>query len=266
VTARPLAVVTGASSGIGAATARLLATQGWDLVLVARRLEQLQAVANEITGGGGGARVLVRALDAADGDAVLAFANALVAEVGVPALVVNSAGAGQWKYIEDTTPSEAAQMMGAPFQAAYNLCHAFMRPMLAAKRGIFVHVGSPASIMPWPGCVAYACSRFAMRGLHEALCQDLAGTGLHSVHVVLGEVTSSYFEANPDSHQHIPRIARIIPVMSPDQAAAVIVAAVARPRPLVIRPWVLAGFAYTHRLLPGLVSWLVERTGRRRAV
>ena len=70
----------------------------------------------------------------------------------------------------------------------------FFRSLLARGRGAFVHVGSPASLMPWPGATAYSASRWALRGLHEALCQDLAGTGVRSCHVLLGEVRTAMRE------------------------------------------------------------------------
>ena len=92
----PVAVVTGASSGIGAATARLLAANGWRVVLVARRAERLQELSGEIETCGGAA--MVEALDAADGAAVEAIAERVRSKWAPPSLVVNSAGAGVWRF------------------------------------------------------------------------------------------------------------------------------------------------------------------------
>jgi NAD(P)-dependent dehydrogenase (short-subunit alcohol dehydrogenase family) len=189
-----LAVITGASSGIGKATARLLAADGYTVVLVARNRQALDRVAQEI-----GSQAIVEACDASDGDAVLAMAERVRRDHGVPHVIVNSAGAGQWKRIEDTTPAEAVTMMGAPYFAAFNVTHAFMREMLAEGRGVIVHVGSPASICTWPSSTGYAASRWALRGLHESLCDDLRGTGVRSCHVLFGRVSSPYFEHNPDT-------------------------------------------------------------------
>src|SRR5688572_19850246 len=106
---RRLAVVTGASSGIGAAAAAALAADGWRVVLVARGREALDVTHQQITGAGGDA--VVEALDAADGDAVVAMARRVLDEHGVPEAIVNSAGAGEWRFIEDTPPALARQMM-----------------------------------------------------------------------------------------------------------------------------------------------------------
>jgi len=257
-----VAVVTGASSGIGAATARLLAARGWSVVLVARRADRLHALADELVTGG--ARVLVQPLDASDHEAVSAMRAEVDGTLGVPHAVVNSAGAGVWRWMEDTSAAELETMLDAPFRAAWHVTRAFLPDLIAAGRGVVVHVGSPASLAPWPGATGYTTSRWALRGLHEALRQDLAGTGVRSCHVVLGEVTSEYFVANPDTHEHIPRIARIIPVSTPARAAEVVVRAVERPRHQLLHPRVLIVLHLAERFAPGLVALLARRTGRRR--
>lgn len=258
---KPIAVVTGASSGIGAATARLLARVGWRVVLVARRAERLEELAATIAAAGGEARV--EALDAADGPAVMAMAERLRAEWELPALIVNSAGAGRWRFLEETPVEEIAEMMGAPYLAAANTCRAFMSDMLSAGSGLFIHVGSPASLVPWPGATAYTCSRWALRGLHEALCQDLRGTGLRSSLVYFGEVSSEYFQANPGSHEHIPKLAAPIPASSPERCAEVLLGVVQRPRRVVFSPFALRLMAWFAAIAPAPMRYLAARTGRR---
>ena len=257
----PISVITGASSGIGAATARLLATEGWQVVLVARRRPQLEVVQQSIAAAGGAA--IVEPLDAADGGQVQAMAERILADHGSPDLVVNSAGAGVWRFIEETPPEDALQMMGAPYLAAYNTTHAFMAAMLERGSGLVIHVGSPASRMPWPGATAYTASRWALRGLHESLCQDLRGTGVSSCHVVFGEVSSAYFDHNPESRQHIPSIGKLIPVISPERCARVILGVVHRPRRTVIHPFMLKVFYWMAAVSPGPTRWMIARTGRR---
>jgi len=258
---QPIAVVTGASSGIGAATAKLLAREGWRVVLVARRRERLEELVAEIGAAGGTARA--EALDGADGPAVMAMAERVRSEWGTPSLVVNSAGAGEWRFLEETPVEEIVEMMGAPYLAAANTCRGFMADMLAAKRGLFVHVGSPASVMPWPGATAYTASRWALRGLHEALCQDLRGTGVHSSLVYFGEVSSEYFEANPGSQEHIPKIGSWIPVSTPERCAEVVLETVRRPRRVVFYPFALRLMAWLAVITPAPTRWLIAHTGRK---
>lgn len=258
-----LAVVTGASSGIGAATAEVLAERGWRVVLVARSKAKLDDVARRIGQRGGTA--IVEALDASDGAAVLEMARRLRAAHGVPDLVVNSAGAGEWKFIEETTPPEAIAMLQAPFLSAFNATHAFMADMLERRSGVVIHVGSPAAFFPWPGATGYTASRWALRGLHEALCQDLRGTGVSSCHVMFGKVSSSYFDHNPTAGPRIPGIARIIPTLTPQQCASIIARVAERPARNLERPMMLRLIYLTGLVVPFLVRWLIGRTGTRHA-
>jgi uncharacterized protein len=258
---RRLAVVTGASSGIGAATAAALADDGWRVILVARGEAALQDVQARIAAAGGDA--VVEPANAADGDAMVELAGRVLTEHGVPEAIVNSAGAGRWHFIEDTSPAEVAMMMGAPFFAAFHTTHAFMAPMLERRRGVFVHVGSPASIIPWPGATAYTCSRWALRGLHEALRQDLRGTGLTTSHVLFGPVASGYWDSNPGTREAAPEVGlRLLRELSPAECARVICDVIRRPRAHVVHPPLLRAMQWS---FPPLTRWAVARTsGARR--
>jgi uncharacterized protein len=260
--AQKLAVVTGASSGIGAATAEALGALGWRVVLVARQADRLEAVADRVRMAGGQADV--EALDASDASAVAAMADRVRSRTGPPGVIVNSAGAGEWKWLEDTPPADMERMLDAPFRAAYHVTQTFMVDLLAAGSGVIIHVGSPASILPWPSTTAYTVSRWALRGLHESLRQDLVGTGVHSCHLIFGEVTSEYFTANPESRQHIPKVAKIIPLSTPAECAEVIVRTLHRPRPVVIHPFMMRLLHGVNHVAPGPTRWAARVSGRRR--
>jgi NADP-dependent 3-hydroxy acid dehydrogenase YdfG len=258
---RPIAVVTGASSGIGEATAKALAREGWRVVLVARREQRLEALAATIAESGGDARA--EALDAADGPAVMAMADRVRSDWGASSLVVNNAGAGVWRFLEETSVEQIVEMMGAPYLAAANTTRAFIEDMLARRKGHIIHVGSPASVMPWPGATAYTGSRWALRGLHEALWQDLRGTGVRSSMVYFGEVSSEYFEANPGSRRSMPKLGAPIPVSTPEQCAEVLLKVARRPKRVVYYPFTLRAMAWLAAITPGPTRWLAARTGRR---
>jgi short-subunit dehydrogenase len=238
-----------------------LAREGWRVVLVARRAERLEELATAIAGAGGEARA--EALDAADGPAVTAMAERVRAEWGAPSLVINSAGAGEWRFLEETSVEEIVEMMGAPYLAAANTCRAFIADMIAGGSGLLLHVGSPASVVPWPGATAYIGSRWALRGLHEALCQDLRGTGVRSSLVYFGEVSSEYFEVNPGSHEHMPKLAAPIPVSTPERCAEILLGVVRRPRRVVFYPFALRLMAWFAAIAPTPTRLLAARTGRR---
>lgn len=249
-----LAVVTGASAGIGRATARLFAERGFSVVLVARRKTELQQAAAEMQGRG-----IAEALDASDGAEVTEMARRVLRQHGTPDVIVNAAGAGAFNFIERTPPEEALDAFKAPFLAAYNLTHAFMPALLARGSGVLLHVGSPASLFAWPGATAYTATRWALRGLNEALNQDLKGTGIKSCHVVFARVKSSYFEHNP-GEDTLPALGRTIPEHSCEQAARVLYRVMLHPRREVFAPLTLRLYFWFSQLFPWLVRFLLYRT------
>ena len=255
-----IALVTGASSGIGAATARLLASAGYRVVLAARRESALRKVAAELAG-----NPVVEPLDASDGEAVEAMAERVRASVGIPDVIVNAAGAGAWKDMEETTPAEVQAMIGAPYLAAFHVTRAFLGGMLARGSGVIIHVGSPASAMAWPGATAYTAARWALRGLNEALVADLRGTGVRSCHVVFGRVSSAYFETNAGAEERMSGIARTIPRLSPEECARVILRTIRAPRREVFAPFMLRMYHAVNVLFPMSIRWTLAVTGRKRA-
>lgn len=253
-----LVLILGASSGVGAATARKMATDGYRVVLAARNRERLADLAAEI-----GQLADFMACDASSPEEIASLAKFVRDKHGVPDVIVNCAGLGQWKRIEHTSPEECRQMIGAPYLAAFNASHIFMSEMLARRSGVLIQVNSPACYMPWPNSVGYSASRFALRGLHEALCQDLVGSGVHSCHVVFGRIDSEYFENNPGVVEQMPGIGALIPTLSTSQCARVIAALAERPRRQVVYPTMLRIFYWTFLVMPWLTRWLLRITAPR---
>ncbi len=105
-------LITGASSGIGAATARAAAREGARVILLARTQAKLEQVAGEIRRDGG--RAAVFPVDLTDTQAVAAVAAQVTAELGTPDVIFNNAGTGRWLFAEETSPQDAVAMMAAP--------------------------------------------------------------------------------------------------------------------------------------------------------
>ena len=251
-------MVTGASGGIGEAIARRLASDGMRVVLLARRADRLAALAVE-TGG------VSYAVDLSDGDATAAVSAQILAEQGVPDVVINNAGAGRFLAIEETSNEEAADQIALPYLAAFHVTRGFIEPMLKRGSGTVLQINSPVSVVPWPGAVGYAASRFALRGFTEALRQDLWGTGINVASLTPARVHSDYFEANPGSVDRVPKVEALVGTMTPAQVADS-VAAVLRHRPNrdSYVPWRWALFAPFARMFPRAFAWLFRMTGRRR--
>lgn len=256
-------LVTGASGGIGAAIAKAMAKAGGRVLLLARREEELRRVADEIRQAGGDARAYP--VDLADSAAVTAVAQRIKAEAGVPDIIVNNAGAGKWRFVEETSPEEAVQMMAVPYFAAFFVTRAFLPEMLERNSGHIVNASSVGSRFVWPGATAYLAARWAVRGFTEALRADLYGTGIGVTLYESGVIQSSYWEHNPGSLERVPKMGRLIPPLTPEQAGEAIVNGVEHNKRLIVIPFMMRLTYWQHALAPWLVQWLMTVTGWRPA-
>lgn len=257
-----LVLITGASGGIGAAAAHEMARAGARVILIARTQSKLDAVADDIRKAGGEAHVYP--CDVSDSDAVSTTAERIKADLGVPDVVINNAGAGEWRAVEETDPRDAVAMMGTPYFAAFFTTRAFVSDMVRRGSGCIANVNSPMAYLVIPGATGYAACRCALRGFNDSLRSELRGTGVGVTHLVFGEVTSDYFDNNPGSHERIPSIAKIIPVLSPEKTARYIVRAIAADRDELVRPLMMKMILIFTRLMPRASAWLNAKTGWRR--
>jgi short-subunit dehydrogenase len=231
-----LVLITGASSGIGRATAERFAARGAHVLLLARREPRLREIVEDLAGRGASADYYP--VDLADAGAVATVAERIKAEHGVPDIVVNNAGAGRWLPAVETSPDEARQMIELPYLAAFYVTRAFLPEMLARGHGHIACVTSPASYIVWPNACAYIAARHALKGFTEALRAELRGRHIDVTLVTLGTVSSSYWDNNPGSRQHLPAPPTfLLPELSTEHAAMIIVDAIERRRRRVVRPW-----------------------------
>src|ERR1700722_4073856 len=189
---RPVALVTGASSGIGAALAREFARHGHDLVLSARSLAPMEALAEEVRALGAAATVIPADLARPDS------AAALVAELGscgieVEALV-NNAGLGAFGRFEHIEATRNAEMLQVNIVALTELTQALLPAMLARRAGKIVLVASTASFLPCPNFAVYAATKAYFPSLGEALAQELHGSGVIVNVLCPGATATNFFE------------------------------------------------------------------------
>lgn len=253
------ALVTGASSGIGAATARELARRGARVVLVARREDRLREVAASI-----GAAASVYPTDLRDAAAVARLGDRVTTDIGTPDIIVNNAGAGRWKFVEETSPAEAVELMAVPYFAAFYITQAFLPGMLRRNSGHIVNVSSVGSRFVWPGATAYIAARWAVRGFTEALRSDLAHTRIRVTLYESGVVRSEYWEHNPGSRERVPKMGNFVPALTSEEAARAIVRGIEREQKLVVVPFMMKLTYWQHAIFPGLVQSLMTRTGYRK--
>lgn len=255
-----VALITGASSGLGAATARALADAGARVLLVARRSPELEQVAGSIRSGS----ATTYSVDLSSASAVAELAERINGDVGTPDIIVNNAGAGRWKFVDETSPEEAVQMMAVPYFATFFVVHAFLPAMLRRNSGHIVNVSSVASRFVWPGATAYTAARWAVRGFSEALRADLARTNIRVTLFESGVIQSDYWAHNPGSRERVPKMGKLIPELTAEAAANAIVRGIDREQKLVVVPFMMKLTYWQHALFPGVVQWLMTRTGYRR--
>ena len=206
-------LITGASSGIGAEMARAAAARGAELILVARGREKLEALAAELREGG--TEVTVPPADLAALEEVEALGAELVSSGRVPDMLVNNAGAGRWRAVDENEPGESERQMALPYLAAFELTRELAPAMIERGSGRIVNMTSAAAYFSFPGANGYGTARWAMRAFSEHLREDLRGTGVGVTMIVPAEVDSPYFDHNPGSRERVPGIGRVLGLLDP---------------------------------------------------
>lgn len=172
---RPLALITGASAGIGAAFARALAARGHDLVLVARGRARLEALAAELRERAG-AQVEVLPADLADPTSLAQVEQ--VASARPLDLLVNNAGFGHGTDFLESDADAHEAMIRLHVVASVRLARAAVPPMKQRGRGAVINVASVAGFLPRAGSVTYGATKGYLTFFSEALAQELRGTGV----------------------------------------------------------------------------------------
>ena len=245
-----LILVTGASSGIGAAAAMDFAKQGANLVLVARSGERLKKVADEIAAFG--RRVKYYSVDLSVPDQVRDFAQDMQSDQGTPDVILHAAGAGRWLATSDTSMDEFRGMIDLPYLAAAYITQAFLPEMLKRKSGTIAFVTSPASWLVWPDAAGYIAARHALKGFAEALRTEVSPEGINISLVTLGTVASPYWEHNPGSRDKLPKpIPYFMPELTTKQASDTVIQAIVKERKRVFKPGIFRLLAALDGLLPG---------------
>lgn len=245
-----IAIVTGASSGIGAATARELARQGARVVLAARRADDLDAQAQAIKAAGGAA--IAMPTDVADEAQLTRLVAQVIEQFGRVDILVNNAGFGWGEPLAETAPEVIRQMVSVNLLSAMLLSRAVLPGMLERRHGAIISVASVAghiAIAP-----LYSGTKFGLRGFMLSLRRELLGSGV-SVSVVSPGFIRTSMNAN---RANLP---------GPEVIARTIARLVKHPRREVVRPrfFYLPLFYHLAIGIERLFPWLVDLATRPRA-
>lgn len=214
-----VALVTGASRGIGAATAEALRAAGARVVRVARSLpagEGFHDVPADLT----------------DPAQVEGLAGRVRSELGPPDIVVSNAGGFLLRPLAETTLAEFDSQIGLNLRASFSVARAFLPMLGVARRGCFITIGSVADHVGLPGNAAYAASKYGLRGLHETLLAEFRGTGVRLTLVSPGPTDTGIWDPfDPDHREGFP--ARADMLRPADVADAVLFVATRPPHVLI---------------------------------
>lgn len=229
-----VALVTGASSGIGAATARCLAQAGLTVILVARRAERLQALAAELETTGSHAHVLPVDLTVpAERERLWTEVNARYGGVDV---LINNAGLGWYGYAAEMRWEQADSLVQVNVAAVVQLTLLALPTMQARGYGHIVNVSSVAGSLPSQGAALYSASKAFLDNFTIALARELRGSGVWVSVIKPGPVATEFFDvsAQRSGGRHIP-VERLS--VTAEAVARQIWGVLRRPRRVTYVPW-----------------------------
>jgi short-subunit dehydrogenase len=258
--ALPVIVLTGASSGIGRATAQALAERGADLVLAAREPRTLRPVAEECRERG--ARVQVVPTDVTDATAVAALGRAAIERFGRIDVWINNVGVGAVGLFDEVPLALHRRVVEANLIGHMNGAHVALAHFRERRRGTLVNMISLGGWVPSPYAAAYSASKFGLRGFTEAIRAEMST--LPDVHVC---AVCPTFVDTPGVGHGANRVGRHLrppaPLLDPREVARAIVGLLDRPRPTVMVGAVAGPARLAHALAPELTGrvgrWAMER-------
>lgn len=264
------AVLTGAASGIGRATARELTARGSHLVLLDRDAEGLEAVAVELRQARPDRRVTTHVVDLSDRDAALAVAESIRDEHPHLHLLVNNAGVALSGHLDQVSLDDIDWLLSINLHAVILMTHTLLPSLVSTHGSHVANVSSLFGIIGPPGQAAYSASKFGVRGFSDVLRQELAphGVGVTTVHpggIATSIATSARVGAGVSEAQHTTgqRVAAKLLSMDPAIAARRIVDGIERRKPRVLIGASAYALDVLARIAPGSHGTLLRRFEQR---
>ncbi|AVQ86412.1 MULTISPECIES: SDR family oxidoreductase [Plesiomonas] len=232
---KSLIVITGASSGIGAATARLLSSRGYPLLLLARRVDRLQALNLPNT--------LCCQVDITDGEAVKAAIAQAEAQFGPVDALINNAGVMLLGNMAEQDPKEWQQMLDVNVSGLLNGIHAVLKGMRERKSGTIINISSIAGRKTFPDHGVYCGTKFAVHAITEGLREEVAMDNVRCITIAPGAVETellSHTTSDSIKEGYEAWKTEMGGVVKAEQIAEAIRFAYEQPQSLCIREIVLA--------------------------
>ncbi len=228
----PVAVITGATKGIGRAIANKLAEASFDLAVCARNAQDLEQIRDELTTAYPHINVFIKPVDVADKIAVESFATDLLAHFKQVDLLVNNAGIYFPGNLEDEPAGQLEMMLHVNLLSAYNLTRALLPAMKANASGHIFNMSSVAGLQAYPGGGAYSISKYALQGFSDNLRYELRNSGIKVTSICPGATWSNSWSGSGVDENRIMKAEDIADVLW----SAYNLSAQACPEQIVLRP------------------------------
>ncbi len=227
----PYAFITGATSGIGLATAKALAASHYDLVLAARNTEKLARVKADIEKESG-VKVTTYALDVQDRAAILDVTSEVLDTFGAPDVLVNDAGLARGlEPYQDTDPEDTMEMIDTNIKGLFLVTRAFLPAMVKRNQGHIVNLGSTAGLYAYAGAAVYCATKAAVKTFSDGLRIDVMASDVKITTIQPGLVETPFSEVR--FHGDTKRAASVytgIDALQAEDIADVIAFVVSRPK------------------------------------
>ena len=254
---QPVAIVTGASSGIGKATARAFAAAGYRTVLAARSQDRLKDLAREIEEAGGEALVLPT--DVGDWQQVENLVAQTVKKYGHIDVLVNNAGLGRLKWLDELDPQKhIATPVNGNFLGLIWDTRALLPYMIERKQGQIINMGSLSSFVATPSYSIYAATKFGVRGFSDALRREVSVYNIKVSVLYPGGVETEFADHAGIQRKTgftTPKALRL----SADDVARAALGLARRPRRNLVVPRLFYLSFWASYFFPGIVDWAMER-------
>lgn len=248
-------IVTGASSGIGEATAREFAKEGAKIVLAARRVDKLQTLADEIVTMKTGAETLVVQADLSKLEDIQGMITQTLEKFGRIDVLVNNAGFGRLDWLENLDPVKDIQaQIDVNVMGVLQTTRQVLPVMMKQRSGSIINMCSMAGLVGTPTYTIYAASKHAVHGFSEALRREVKPWGIDVSLIYPGGVVTEFTQ-----HAGIKRKTNAktpdFMLLTAEQVGQAVVKLVRHPKRMLVIPWLWNVTVFMNKFLPGLVDY-----------
>ncbi len=248
-------IVTGASSGIGEATARQFGREGARVVLAARRVDRLEELAKEISGLHSGVETLVVQADLSKLQDIQTLVEQTLKKFGRIDILVNNAGFGRLDWLEKLDPvKDIDAQLQVNVHGVIQTTRQVLPIMIKQRSGSIINMCSMAGLIGTPTYTIYAASKHAVHGFSEALRREVKPWGISVSMIYPGGVTTE-FGQHAGIHRKTKATTPKFLLLTAEQVGQAVVRLVRRPRAMWIIPWLWSLTAYMNKFWPAFVDY-----------